>query len=46
MALRTQEPVCGDEPKPTGVLAPQDAHLMSKGKELKFKVGAATNTER
>jgi hypothetical protein len=28
------------------VLAPQDAYLMSKGNELKFKVGAATNTER
>jgi len=24
----------------------QDAHLMSRGNELKFKVGAATNTER
>jgi hypothetical protein len=41
-----QEPVCGEEPKPTGVLAPQDAHLLSKGNELKFKAGAATNTKR
>jgi hypothetical protein len=41
-----EEPICREEPKPTGVLAPQDAHLMSKSNELKFKVGAATNTER
>src|SRR5262245_2500813 len=41
-----EEPVREEEPKPTGALAPQDAHLMSKGNELKFKVGAATNTER
>ena len=41
-----QGQVCGEDPKPTGALAPQDAHLMSKGNELKFKVGAATNTER
>ena len=34
------------EPNPTWVPAPQDAHLMSKGNELKFKVGAATNTKR
>jgi hypothetical protein len=27
-------------PKPTGVLAPEDAHLMSRGNELKFKVRA------
>ena len=41
-----EEPVCGEEPKPTGVLAAQDAHLMSKRNELKFKAGAATNTKR
>ena len=35
-----------EEPNPTGVPAPQYAHLMSKGNELKFKLGAATNTER
>jgi hypothetical protein len=41
-----EEPICGVEPKPTGLLAPPHAHLMSKGNELKFKVGAATNRER
>jgi len=41
-----EKSVCGEEPKPTGLLAPQDVHLMSKSNELKFKVGAATNTER
>jgi hypothetical protein len=28
------------------MLAPAGRHLMSKGNELKFKVGAATNTKR
>jgi hypothetical protein len=35
-----------EKPNPTWMPAPQDAHLMSRGNELKFKVGAATNTER
>jgi len=40
-----EKSVCAGEPRTTRALAPQDAHLMSKGNELKFKVGAATNTE-
>jgi hypothetical protein len=42
----SEEPICGEEPKPTGLLAPQHAYLMSKANELKFNVGAATNTGR
>jgi hypothetical protein len=55
MALRTCGPnpvkphpeksVCGEEPKPTGLLAPQDAHLMSKSNELEFQGGAASEAE-
>jgi len=37
---------CAKELRTTRALAPQDAHLMSKGNELKFNVGAATNMER
>ena len=40
-----EEPVCGEEPKPTWVLPPQDAHLMSKGNEFDFQGGAATKPE-
>jgi hypothetical protein len=40
-----EEPIDGEEPKPTGVLPPQDAHLMSKGNELEFQGGAATKPE-
>ena len=40
-----QEPVCGEEPKPTFVLPPQDTHLMSKGNKFEFQGGAATNAE-
>jgi hypothetical protein len=40
-----QEPVCGEEPNPTWVLPPQDTHLLSKGNELEFQGGAATNAE-
>jgi hypothetical protein len=38
-----QEPVY--EPNPTFVLSPQDTHLMSKGNELEFQAGAATDAE-
>jgi hypothetical protein len=41
-----EKSVCGEEPNPTWVPAPQDAHLMSKGNEFKFKPGAPTNTKR
>jgi len=41
-----QEPVCGQEPKPTWTLPPQDGHLMSQSDKLKFQGGAAANTER
>ena len=34
-----------EEPKPTGVLPPQDTHLMSKGNELEFQEGAASEAE-
>ena len=40
-----EEPVCGEEPKPTWALPPQDGHLMSQSDELKFQRGATTNTE-
>ena len=40
-----QEPVCGEEPKPTWVLPPQDTHLMPKGNELEFQRGAASKAE-
>ena len=40
-----EEPVGGEEPKPTWVLPPQDTHLMSKGNELEFQGGAATKPE-
>ncbi len=40
-----EEPVCGEEPKPTWALSTQHDNLMSKGNELKFQGGAATNTE-
>ena len=32
-----QEPVCGEVAKPTGVLVPEDAHLMSRGNELEVQ---------
>ena len=32
-----EEPVGGEEPKPTWVLPPQDGHLMSQGDELKLR---------
>ena len=41
-----QEPVCGQEPKPTWTLLPPDGHLMSQSDKLKFQGGAAANTER
>jgi hypothetical protein len=34
-----EEPVRGEEPKPTWVLSPQDRHLMSKGNKLEFQRG-------
>jgi hypothetical protein len=37
-----EEPICGEQPKPTRVLPPQDTHLMSKGNEFEFQRGAAT----
>ncbi len=40
-----EEPVGGEEPKPTWVLPPQDTHLMSKGDELEFQRGAASKAE-
>jgi hypothetical protein len=36
----------GEEPKPTWALPPQHGNLMSKGDELKFEGGAATEAER
>jgi hypothetical protein len=38
--------VCGEEPKLTRALPPQDSHLMSQGDELKLQGGAAANAER
>ena len=35
-----EEPVCGEEPKLTRALPPQDSHLMSQGDELKLQGGA------
>ena len=40
-----EEPVRGEEPKPTWVLSPQDTHLMSKGNKLEFQRGTATKPE-
>jgi hypothetical protein len=40
-----QEPICGKELKATFALPPQDAHLMSKGDELKFQGGTTSNAE-
>ena len=37
-----KQPVCGEKLKPTFMLPPQHGHLMPKGDELKFQVGAAT----
>jgi len=42
---RPKKPVRAEKPCTTGALAVQDGHLMSKGDELKFEAGAATNTE-
>src|ERR1700693_2972815 len=39
-----EKSVCGEEPKATWVLPPQDTHLMSKGNELEFQGGAATKS--
>ena len=41
-----EQPVCGEKPKPTFALPPQDGHLMPKGDELKFQAGATTKAER
>ena len=41
-----EEPVCGEEPKLTRALPPQDSHLMSQGDELKLQGGAAASAER
>src|SRR5437588_3014328 len=40
-----EKSVCGEEPKPTWVLPPQDTHLMSNGNELEFQGRAATKAE-
>jgi len=40
-----QESFSGQEPNPTWVPPPQDTHLMSKGNELEFQGGTATNAE-
>jgi hypothetical protein len=40
-----QDPVCGQEPRSTFALSPQDGHLMSQGNKFKFQGGAAANTE-
>ena len=40
-----QEPVCGEEPRATRSLPPQDGHLMSQGDELKLQRGAAAKAE-
>jgi hypothetical protein len=40
-----QDPVCGQKPRSTFTLSPQDGHLMSQGNKLKFQGGAAANTE-
>ena len=32
-----EEPVGGEEPKPTRVLPPHDGHLMAQGDELKLQ---------
>ena len=40
-----EEPVCGEQPKPTRALPSQDGHLMSQGNELEFQGGTASNTE-
>ena len=40
-----QEAICGQEPKPTFVLAPEHAYLMPKGNELEFQGGSATKAE-
>ena len=40
-----EQPVCGEEPKPTFALPPQDGDLVPKGDKLKFQAGAATKAE-
>ena len=40
-----KQPVCGEKLKPTFMLPSQHGHLMPKGDELKFQVGAATKAE-
>jgi hypothetical protein len=40
-----KQPICGEKLKPTFMLPPQHGHLMPKGDELKFQVGAATKAE-
>jgi len=40
-----EEPVCGEEPKPTRTLTPQDGQLMSQSEQLKLQRGAAANAE-
>ena len=41
-----EQPVGGEELRPTGALPAQEGHLMSQGDEFKFQRGAATNTEQ
>jgi hypothetical protein len=40
-----EQPVCGEQPKPTWALPPQDTHLMSQRDELEFQGGGATKPE-
>ena len=41
-----EQPVGGEEPRPTRVLPAQDGQLMSQGDEFEFQGEATTNPER
>ena len=43
---RPEQPVGGQEPRPTRALPTQDDHLMSQSNELEFQRGAAAQPER
>ena len=40
-----EQSICREQPKPPFVLAPEHAHLMSKGNELEFQRGSVTKAE-
>jgi hypothetical protein len=42
---QTEEAICGEQPKPTWALMPQDGQLMSHSNELKVQGSAAAKTE-